>query len=101
MIPLALKPNAFAENIMAIRARVIIMNDMIWLKNVRYGAIENDAFYIANFVPALFEMQAMEARGECPDLGPAIIETVKRLKNPAVDVAPLADPDWRIERAAP
>jgi hypothetical protein len=97
-IPIALKPNAFTENIMAIRSRVVIMNDMEWLKNVRHGNIQSDSLYDGVFLPALAHLQGFEARGVCLDLGPAIIETIRKLKLPNVDLAPMSDPDWQIGR---
>lgn len=100
-IPIALKPNVFLENVTAIRSRVVIMNDMEWLKNVRYGNIHGDAFYDSVFLPALVHMQGLEARGEVPDLGPAIIDTIKKMKSPDIDLAPLSHPDWQISRQLP
>ena len=43
MIPFAIRANAFIENIISVRARVLILNDMEWLKNIRYGNVQSDA----------------------------------------------------------
>ena len=98
MIPVAIKPNTFLENITSIRSRVLILNDMEWLKNIRYGNIRSDAYYDSWFLPALAQMQGMESRGECPDLGKGIIETIRQLKGRDVDLSALAHPDWQIRR---
>src|SRR5262249_32885194 len=101
MIPFAIKANTFLENITSIRARVLILNDMEWLKNIRYGNIRSDAYYGMWFLPAIAQMQGMESRGECPDLGANIIETVRQIKGRDVDLSPLAHPDWQINRLRP
>ena len=98
MIPIAIKPNVFFENITGIVSRVLILNDMEWLKNVRYGNIQSDGYYDSWFLPAMAHMQGMEARGECPDLGAGIIETIRNLKGPDVDLSALTHPDWQIHR---
>src|ERR1044072_1603595 len=98
MIPFAIKPNGFFENIRSIRARVLILNDMEWLKNIRYGNIQSDAYYDALFLPAVVQMQGMEARGECPDLGVSIIETIKTTMGADIDLSALSHPDWQIHR---
>lgn len=101
MIPFAIKPNTFLENITSIRARVLILNDMEWLKNVRYGNIRSDAYYESWFLPAIAQMQGMESRGECPDLEQCIIETVRNIKGRDVDLSALSHPDWQIHRRDP
>jgi len=98
MIPFAIKANAFLENITSIRARVLILNDMEWLKNIRYGNIRADAQYDSWFLPAIAQMQGMESRGESPDLRQSIIETIRKLKGRDVDLSPLSHPDWQIHR---
>jgi len=101
MIPFAIKANSFLENITSIRARVLILNDMEWLRNVRYGNIQSDAYYDTWFLPAIAQMQGMESRGECPDLGESIIETIRNLKGRNVDLSALSHPDWQIHRRRP
>lgn len=98
MIPFPIRPNAFIENITSIRARVLILNDMEWLKNLRYGNIQSDAQYEGLFLPAIAQMQGMESRGECPDLGDSIVETIRTLKGQDVDLSALSHPDWQINR---
>lgn len=100
MIPIAINENAFFDNLLAARARVLILNDMRWLRKVRYGAIAGDQIYDTIFLPALAQMQGCEARGEIPDLGAAIRETV-RAARPETDFSILSHPDWQIDWLAP
>jgi hypothetical protein len=101
MIPFAIRANEFIENIISVRARVLILNDMEWLKNIRYGNVQSDARYDSWFLPALAQMQGMESRGECPDLGAGIIDTIKKLKGRDIDLSALSHPDWQINRRRP
>jgi hypothetical protein len=101
MIPIAIKSNAFLENITAIQSRVLILNDMEWLKNIRYGNIRSDAHYDSWFLPAMAHMQGMESRGEHPDLGAGIIETIRKLMGRDTDLSALTHPDWQIRRRYP
>jgi hypothetical protein len=101
MIPVAIKANAFIENITSIRARVLILNDMEWLKNLRYGNLQSDAYYDSWFLPAIAQMQQMESRGQVPDLRESIIETIRNLKGRDIDLSALSHPDWQIHRLSP
>ncbi len=101
MVPFAIKPNAFLENITSTRARVLILNDMEWLKNIRYGNIQSEFHYDLWFLPAIARMQGMGSRGECPDLRDGITETIKKLKGQDVDLSALSHPDWQIIRLSP
>lgn len=98
MIPFAIKTNRFLENITSIRSRALILNDMEWLKNIRYGNIQSDPHYDAWFLPALAQMRGLEARGEWPDLGAGIAETIRNLKGRDADLSALSHPDWQIHR---
>lgn len=97
-VPFALKPNAFFDNIAAVRSHVLILNDMEWLKDIRYGNIRSDDHYDAWFLPAIAHIQKMESRRESPDLGSRITETVRKLKGRDVDLSALSHPDWQIHR---
>lgn len=101
MIPFAIKANAFLENITSIRGRVLILNDMEWLKNIRSGNIQSDACYDAVFLPAFAQMHEIETRGECPDLGAGIVRTIRETKGPNIDLSALSHPDWQISRRRP
>ncbi len=99
MIPVNINENTFVENIMATRARVLILNDMKWLRNIRYGHITSDSFYDTVFAPAMLQMQGFESRNEIPDLGAGIMETVKAAKADA-DFSVLSRPEWTINWVA-
>ena len=66
MIPFAIKANGFFENIKSIRARVLIVNDMEWLKNIRYGNIQSDAYYNALFLPPSRTCREWKLAGSAP-----------------------------------
>jgi hypothetical protein len=99
-IPVALDPRKFIDNVMAVRGRVLILNDMTWLRNVRYGGISGDGFYDGVFCPAMLQMEGFEARGEVPDLGAAIRETLRN-ERPDTDFSSLSGTDWQVELGPP